>query len=254
MKALRLSVIYAVFLIVTHLFAQEMNPDAAKLYNEGNQKLKEGNYKAALQLYDQALNIQEDYRILYQRAITFRKLNELDKAYNDLTNVINLKPDFDLAYNALGILEYTRGNYQVSINNFLKALEVTKNSQLQSQLKKNLSLAYIKLADQSIKNYEYDKAIEQLTQALKYEPKNDAAYLALARSYVEKGSYNEAIEAADNALKYRKSIPKGGIYYYKGLALKNLGKINEAKLAFQEGLKDPTYKAVCSYEIKSLKE
>ena len=184
---------YAVFLIVTHLFAQEMNPDAAKLYNEGNQKLKEGNYKAALQVYDQALNIQEDYRILYQRAITFRKLNELDKAYNDLTKVINLKPDFDLAYNALGILEYTRDNYQVSIKNFLKALEVTKNSQLQSQLKKNLSLAYIKLADQSIKNYEYDKAIEQLTQALKYEPKNDAAYLALARSYVEKGSYNEAI-------------------------------------------------------------
>jgi len=53
-------------------------------------------------------------------------------------------------------------------------------------------------------------------------------------------------------LKYRQKIPKGGIFYYKGLALKNLGKMSEAKVAFEEGKKDPTYKAVCDYELKNL--
>ncbi len=245
-------VIVVSLLFIRLLIAQEMNPDAAKLYNEGNQKMKEGNYSAAIQLYDQALKIQKDYRILYQKGIAHRKMNQNDQAYNDLTEALKLKPDFDLVYNALGTLEFTRGNYEESVNNFLKTLELTKNAQLKSQVEKNISLSYIKLADAQLKTGEYDKAIENLKKAVQYDQKNDAAYLALARAYVESGKYEDAISAADNALKYRQKIPKGGIFYYKGLALKNLGKMSEAKVAFEEGKKDPTYKAVCDYELKNL--
>ncbi|MCX8057684.1 MAG: tetratricopeptide repeat protein [Ignavibacteria bacterium] len=247
-----LSAIVAYLLFVSLLFSQEMNPDAAKLYNEGNQKMKEGNYSAAIQLYDQALKIQKDYRILYQKGLAHRRMNQLDQAYNDLTEALKLKPDFDLAYNALGTLEFTRGNFESSINNFLKTLELTKNNQLKSQVQKNISLSYLKLADIQLKNAEYDKAIDNLKKAIQNDEKNDAAYLALTKAYVESGKYEEAISSADNALKYRQKIPKGGIYYYKGLALKNLGKMNEAKAAFEEGRKDPTYKAVCEYELKNL--
>ncbi|MCR4416845.1 MAG: tetratricopeptide repeat protein [Ignavibacteria bacterium] len=241
-----------IILFTLSLQAQEMNPEAAKLYNDGNQKMKEGNFSAALQLYEQALKIQKDYRILYQKGIAHRRMNQLDQAYNDLTEALKLKPDFDLAYNALGTLEYTRGNYEQSVNNFLKTLELTKNAQLKNQVEKNISLSYLKLGDQYLKNFEYEKAIDNLKKAIQYDQKNDAAYLALARAYVETGKYDDALVSADNALKYRNKIPKGGIYYYKGLALKNLGKLNEAKAAFEEGKKDPTYKAVCDYEIKNL--
>lgn len=250
MKFLRSLVIYV--FISSLLIAQDMNPDAAKLYNEGNQKMKEGNFSAAIQLYDQALKIQKDYRILYQKGLAHRRMNQLDQAYNDLTEALKLKPDFDLAYNALGTLEFTRGNYESSINNFLKTLELTKNNQLKSQVMKNISLSYAKLADVQLKNAEYDKAIDNLKKAIQNDEKNDAAYLALTKAYVESGKYEEAIAAADNALKVRQKIPKGGVYYYKGLALKNLGKFNEAKAAFEEGKKDPTYRAVCDYEIKNL--
>lgn len=250
MKFLRSLVIYV--FISSLLIAQDMNPDAAKLYNEGNQKMKEGNFSAAIQLYDQALKIQKDYRILYQKGLAHRRMNQLDQAYNDLTEALKLKPDFDLAYNALGTLEFTRGNYESSINNFLKTLELTKNNQLKSQVMKNISLSYAKLADVQLKNAEYDKAIDNLKKAIQNDEKNDAAYLALTKAYVESGKYEEAIAAADNALKVRQKIPKGGVYYYKGLALKNLGKFNEAKAAFEEGKKDPTYRAVCDYELKNL--
>lgn len=250
-----MKVIWALFLFifsVSLIFAQDMNPEAAKFYNEGNQKLKEGNASAAVEAYNKALDIQKDYRILYQRGIAFRKLNKLNEAYSDLMTVTELKPDFDLAYNALGTVEFTRGNYDESVKYFQKTLEVTKNAQLKAQVEKNISLAYTKIADSHIKNFDFDKAIENLNKALQYQPKNDAAYLALARSYVEKGKFEEAIASADNALKFRSSIPKGGIYYYKGLALKFLGRINEAKLAFEEGKKDPTYRQVCDYELKNL--
>lgn len=247
-----LKVIFLSLIFIRFLSAQEMNPDAAKLYNDGNQKMKEGNYSSAIQLYDQALKIQKDYRIHYQKGVAHRKMNQFDLAYNELTEALKLKPDFDLAYNALGTLEFQRGNYEQSVNNFLKTLELTKNTQLKSQVEKNISLSYIKLGDAQLKNAEYEKAIENLRKAVQYDQKNDAAYLALARAYVESGKYEDAITAADNALKYRQKIPKGGIYYYKGLALKNLGKSSEAKLAFEEGKKDPTYKAVCDYELKNL--
>lgn len=244
---------FAILLIFTiSLFAQDMNPDAAKLYNDGNQKMKEGNYSAAIQLYAQALNIQKDYRILYQKGLAHRRMNQPDEAYNNLTEAIKLKPDFDLAYNALGTLEYSRGNFEQSVNNFLKTLEITKNNQLKNQVEKNISLSYLKLGDQLLKNFEYNKAIENFKKAIQYDQKNDAAYLALARAYVENAQYEEALLAADNALKNRQKISKGGIYYYKGLALKNLGRMNEAKIAFEEGKKDPTYRAVCDYEIKNL--
>lgn len=243
--------IVCLFMIST-LIAQDMTPDAAKLYNEGNQKMKEGNFSAAIQLYDQALKIQKDYRIHYQKGLAHRRMNQLDQAFNEFTEALKLKPDFDLVYNALGTLEFTRGNYESSINNFLKTLELTKNNQLKGQVKKNISLSYIKLADIQLKNAEYNKAIENLNKAIQNDEKNDAAYLALAKAYVESGRYEEAITAADNALKHRQKIPKGGIYYYKGLALKNIGKMTEAKAAFEEGKKDPTYRAVCDYELKNL--
>ncbi len=251
MKSL-IGIIVILLFFNLNAFGQEMNPEAAKLYNEGNQKMKEGNYSAAIQLYDKALQIQEDYRILYQKGIAHRRMNQLDEAYKNLTKVISIKPEFDLAYNALGTLEYSRKNYQASINNFLKTLELTKNLQLKSQVQKNISLSYLKLADEQLSSFEPDKAIESLKNALKYDEKNDAAYLALARAFVESGKYNEALSAADNALKYRKKVSKGGILYYKGLALKNLGKLQDAKLAFEEGRKDPSCRAICEYEIKNL--
>ncbi len=250
MKIMKLLIV--IILAFKFSFAQEMNPEAAKLYNEGNQKMKEGNYSTAIQLYDQALKIQKDYRILYQKGVAHRRMNQLDQAYNDLTEALKLKPDFDLAFNALGTLEFTRGNYEQSVNNFLKTLELTKNNQLKSQVERNISLSYVKLADQQLKSYEYEKAIDNLNKAIKYDSKNGAAYLALIKAYVESGKYEEGLKLADEALKSQAKISKGGINYYKGIALKNLGRMNEAKLSFEEGKKDPAYRAVCDYELKNL--
>jgi len=40
-------------------FAQEMNTEAGKLYNEGNSQLKAGNYNGAISNYDKALAIEK---------------------------------------------------------------------------------------------------------------------------------------------------------------------------------------------------
>ena len=59
-----------------------MKPEAGKLYNAGNKFLKEGNYKAAIDNYDKALNIEKDYRTYYQRGIALKKSGNLEEAKN----------------------------------------------------------------------------------------------------------------------------------------------------------------------------
>lgn len=234
------------------VFAQDMKPDAAKLYNDGNQKMKVGNFSSAIQSYDQALKIEQDYRIYYQKGIAHKKSNQLDESYSSLKKCVEMKPDFDLVYNALGSAEFSRGNYENAVEHFVKLLDITKNAQLKKLANDNLSLSYTKLGDLAIKGGEQEKAVSYLEKGVKHDDSNGAAHLALTRAYVELGKYTDAIYATDNALKSKAKISKGGIHYYKGLAFKNLGKLADAKSSFEEGKKDPTYRTVCDYELKNL--
>src|SRR5690554_2953096 len=201
------------------MIAQEMDPEAGKLYNEGNKLLKAGNYDGALQQYNQALNIEKDYRIYYQRGIALKNLGNLEEAKNSFEECLKLKSDFEGGYNALGGVFFSMGNYQAAINNFEKVLEFSKNNSVKNKVKKNLSLAYIKLGAEAESNGNSESAIQNYKKGAEIN-NYDAAYLSLAKLYTDLGNWDAAIDAAENALKYRSSISKGGPYYYMGLAYK----------------------------------
>ena len=63
-------------------FAQEMNADAGKLYNEGNSQLKAGNYIGAIDNYQKALKIEKNYKIYYQMGIAYKKARKLEDSKN----------------------------------------------------------------------------------------------------------------------------------------------------------------------------
>ncbi len=89
--------------------AQDMNPDAGKLYNEGNSLLKAGNYNGAISNYDKALAIEKDYRIYYQKGVAQKKANNLEGSKTSLDECIKLKNDFEAGYNALGGVYFSHG-------------------------------------------------------------------------------------------------------------------------------------------------
>lgn len=86
------------------IFAQdaEMDAEAAKAYNEGNSKLKAGDYTGAVDNYDLALKTSKDYRIFYQKGVSLKKLRKFDEAETAFKESIKSNPNFDLAYNGLG--------------------------------------------------------------------------------------------------------------------------------------------------------
>lgn len=245
---------FLAFFIVfsVNVFSQEMNPEAGKLYNEGNSLLKAGNYNGAIDKYNQALAIEKDYRIYYQKGIALKKADKLDESRIALEECLKLSPNNEAALNALGGTYFSMGDYQKAIDTFEKVLSVTKNNSVKDKVRKNMSLAYTKLGNQAMSSGNANKAIEYLTKAVELD-KYDAAYLLLAQLYQELGQYDNSIKAAEDALKYRSKINKGGAYYYMGLAYKGKGDMTKAKEMFTQAKGDPSYRANAEYQLGLMK-
>ncbi len=249
MKKLKMSLMILLTLISFNLvIAQDMNPDAGKLYNEGNSLLKAGNYKGAIENYDKALAIEKDYRIYYQKGVAQKKSRDLDGAMKSFDDCIKMKNDFAGAYNALGGVYFQKGDFNAAITNFEKVLTLTDKNNVEAIVKKNLSLAYSKLGNDELANGNSSKGIEYLKKAIGFS-NYDAAYLSLAKIYSELGEWDNTISASENALKYRSKITPGGPYYYMGVAYKGKGELDKAKEMFQKAVSDATYKKTAQYEL-----
>ena len=241
-----------VAIMSSFVFAQEMNPEAGKLYNEGNSLLKAGNFRGAIDNYDKALAIEKDYRIYYQKGVAQKKAGDVPGAMTSFEESLKLKNDFEAGYNALGGVYFSMGDYDKSITNFEKVLTLSNNTSIQKKVKKNLALAYAKLAKTEMQNGNSTKAIEHLNKAVEFN-NYDAAYLSLAELYSQINEYDKCIAAAENALKYKSSISTGGPYYYLGVAYKGKGDNQKAVEMFQKAKNDASYKKTAEYELSLLK-
>lgn len=247
--------VFAVLFSIGLSFAQDkdMNAEAGKLFNEGNSLLKAGNYTSAIAKYDAATKIEKDYRIFYQKGVSLKKLNKLDEAKDAFEDCLKLNSTFEAAYNALGGVYFSMGNFPAAIDRFEKILGMSgvKNN-VKSKVKKNLSLAYAKLGNDDLSKGNSEKGISNLKKAVEYD-NYDAAYLSLAKIYQEVGNYDESIKAAESALKHRSSVSKGGPYYYMGLSFKGKGDSVKAKEMFSQAKSDGTYRKTAEYELSILK-
>jgi tetratricopeptide (TPR) repeat protein len=233
-------------------FAQDMNPEAGKLYNEGNAFLKDGNVNGAIDKYNAALGIEKDYRIYYQKGVALKKADKLEESKVSFEECLKLNGSFEGALNALGGVYFSMGNYSAAIENFDKVLKSNASASVKTKVKKNISLAYAKLGNESLSGGDANKGIEYLKKAVEND-NYDAAYLSLAKVYSELGKWDESISAAENALKYRSKITKGGPYYYIGISYKGKGDMTRAKENFKLAAADPTYKKTADYELGLLK-
>ena len=212
-----LGVVFAFLLIAVSAFAQDMKPEAGKLYNDGNQKLKNGDFAGAVVSYDSALAIEKDYRIYYQKGIALSKLNKIDDAKDAFEESLKVKPDFYAANNALGSVYFSLGDYQKAADNIEKYLTTVTDSTVKKAIQKNLSIAYAKLGDEANKKGDSKNAIDYFEKAVANSD-YDVAYLSLAKVYTETNEWDKAISAAENAVKFRAKISTGGPYYYMGVA------------------------------------
>ena len=239
------------FLFISTGYAQDMSPEAGKLYNAGNKLLKEGNYNGAIENYNNALAIEKDYRMFYQRGVAQKKTRNLEDAKYSFEECLNLNKDFLNAYNALGGVYFQMRDFTEAIKNFEKVLELTDKDKIVKKVEKNLSLAYTKLGDQALSDGNANKGIDYLVKSVGYN-NYDAAYLKLAKIYSEIGEWDKSISASYDALQYRSKISKGGPYFYMGVSYKGKGENDKAIEMFNKAKGDATYKKTAEYELSLL--
>lgn len=252
MKKKWVSVLITLFLLTSLSIAQDMPADAAKAYNEGNKLFKSGNLDGALSQYNEALKHSKDHRIYYQLGVTLKKMNKLGQAEEAFKSSIQSNPNFDIAYSGLGGAYFQDGKYAEAVESYKKFEELTKQKQYKDQAREYIARSYVKLGEQAKKDGNYNKAIENLNEAIKYSP-IDAAYIQLAITYYETGEYDKAIATTDQVINMKSSGLKGAAYYYKGMGLKQKQDIAKAKENFELAKRDAQYKRLADYELNLMK-
>ncbi|QSJ18707.1 tetratricopeptide repeat protein [Nostoc sp. UHCC 0702] len=114
------SLIIALFLISTPsahalpmLIAQTTSSDFLKL---GVDEMQRGNYQQAIENFNQAIQIKEDFAVAYSdRCLTYLHLQDYHQAIADCTQAINFAPKNIEAYLNRGLAHYRQRNFSAAI-------------------------------------------------------------------------------------------------------------------------------------------
>ncbi len=197
-------------------------------YQMGLSYLGESNYTDALIELTEADRLEPDNpEYLYRLATAFIGKRRLDLAEKKLLRAIELKPAFSAARNDLGYVYLETKQWDEAIRQF----KIVKDDLFYRDSENaaiNLALSYMGKG-------EYPKAIHELTEILKINPRNPVARLSIGRVLFSMGKTEEAIEEFRKAITIYKDY--GAAYHYLGIALMKQNRIEEARTAFSEALR-----------------
>ncbi|MEX2117053.1 MAG: tetratricopeptide repeat protein [Bacteroidota bacterium] len=223
---------------------------AKKLFNEGNDLFKAGNYTAAIEKCKAALALAQDYRYQYLLGLSYKNSKQYPEAVAALKASIGLNGGFAGAHNAVGGLYLTRGEFEEAIGSFKTALKVDPRLK---PAQKGISEAYVGKGQELMDQGNYEKAGELIDEALLQHSENPKLYLLAARIYNRLEQPEKAIDVANESLKQKKGRSKGAEYFEIGVAYKKMNEIAKARMAFAEASKDPSYSRNAQYELEGLR-
>lgn len=156
--------------------------------------LMEGQYDEAINNFDQALQIKEandlDIDLLFYKASALEQNNDYETAADIYTKLIELKKDDAAIYSARGNIYRLTGNYELSIADYDKAIELDQK-EFSCYLGKFASLK--ELAKE-------EEAQAVLEQAAQLKIKDDYDKFELAKVHFYQGNYEVALNEFTTAI------------------------------------------------------
>ena len=231
----------------------------------GYEALSSKDYMKALDLFDKAIMVKEDYDLPWRlKGNTLDEMGYHEQALECYRRALELFPESDETWFSLGSCLFSLGRYNEELLCYERALQ--HNPMMQKALINKGSTLHrlgrykeaLETYDKVLKiNYRLEKvhnnrgatlhSLGQLNEAL-------ASYnraIELKHDYVEawmnKGSllyemarYGEALDAFSEMIRVRPELPKG--WYLRGLASKKTGDVTKAKASFEAAIRlDPDY-------------
>lgn len=186
------------------------------------------NPKKSLQLLKKGMVLfDKEYRFPLQSALVFEQYSNKDSAEKYYYHAVTIEPTRSEIWTQLGIFHNSHNNYIASDSCYKRALLLSPDDPL---INNNLAYSYAErgilleqakiMAQKALsqsptnpsyldtyawvlyKSGEYDKAVKQSMQALRYSSGNATLYEHLAEAHKAAGNYEQALEAFRKALEF----------------------------------------------------
>ena len=169
------------------MYNSTKNKEALEFYSEGSEKFKEQNYKAAIKLFEKAVEKDPKFVEAYDdMGVSYRKLGDLKNAIKNYDKSIELYPDGIMAHQNLGLIYSIQKEYKKAIEEYEKSQKINPEDPEGYYGTINI---YLQLG-------EYKNAIKSATKTMEiYEATNnpylsDAQYILGLSYYYDKDKKN----------------------------------------------------------------
>lgn len=170
---------------------------------------------------------EQDPQYQYNVALVYLQNDNHEEAIKYLNKSLALKPNFDMALNALGIIYFIQGDFQKARDYFEKCLAVNPSL---TEAHNYLGSVYQELGLLDKAEIEYKKAITDETYLSRELP-----YYNLARLNLERGDEEEALNLVNTALELNSQMVMA--LNLKGVLLERSGELEEAIYNYEKALK-----------------
>lgn len=171
---------------------------------QNDQEKAKESYEKAINYYNNAINSNMQYFDAYvEKQKALHNLNRYDQALVVLNTAINLFPDSISLICNRGIEKMYLGDLIGAMTDLNKSIQSNKLDSL------DFASAYRFRGNLYLKKGKTDEAIDDLTSALKYNPKDEYVLVIRAECYKEKGLKDKACED------YRKAAELGFVRIYE---------------------------------------
>ncbi|MEA5554058.1 tetratricopeptide repeat protein [Anabaena cylindrica UHCC 0172] len=247
-------------LIKSHVYSyldKYPEPNSTLIYEKlGDEYFQKGDYAAAINNYNQALQHQhQDAAIYYKLGSIYHQLGDYKKAIIDYTKAINIDINYGQAYKKKGLAHYQLGNYQTAIEDYNQAIRINPDVAVNYR---NRAEARSRIGDHQGAIEDYNQAIkinphdaitqknreitryllddkQKLIPEIKIAPNDAVAYKNRGNNRLEFGNYEGAIEDYNQAIKINPNYADA--YYNRGNAHSDLGNYEAAIDDFSKVIK-----------------
>src|SRR5262249_26995790 len=99
--------------------------ETAQLCNEATQRSSKGMVKEAIELFTEALELNQDKTYYNQRGLAHRRCSQFEEAIQDYNKALKIDPNFVVTYCNRAVTFNTLGLHQRAADDFAKALQVS---------------------------------------------------------------------------------------------------------------------------------
>jgi tetratricopeptide (TPR) repeat protein len=227
---------------VSDALSAERKDDVQLHFTLGVMLASEKQYKIAKVELEKANALQpETFEILFNLGQTYLRAGDYPKAELALNRTLKLKPD---SPDTLYLLAQVYSDQARPVD----ALELlVRAHKLAPQ---NTDIIFLMARVSMTQNY-YEDAIPLLQSGLTIAPRRADLRAALGESYFMSGKTEKAI---DEFKKLVEVDPSAGSYAFLGLSYRHLGRFDEARKYFEEGLRKDPHNAACLFNVGYIEE